>query len=318
MVVMVGEHGTISLRRLRGGQVLWSVKGDEQHAIERFCLSADDQLIAVVTKGFDPGTYRLGATIPPCLTLWRVGDQNPLLSLPSSGLYAHKVSAIAFSPDSKLLAAGNCNGGAYLVNVAWPHVTAVLAEGLKGPVYHLTSPEITCCAFSPDGQCLAWASADGEVKTFNVTAGQPGAARKLPARVHNLAFSPDGQLLVVSRSRGLGTQDRVYLLRVAGAQYLADFEGPSGFLCFSRDGRTLVGHNGSTVSGPHLAAAWSVPEGRALADFTLTAPFGPTPCAVSPDGQLLATANKYRTDKLDLVQEDSHIRLWHFLPTSPK
>jgi hypothetical protein len=92
-------------------------------------------------------------------------------------------------------------------------------------------------------------------------------------------------------------------------------------LTFCADGQILIGTVLSSGHGRYLARAWSVSQGEQLADFTLPPArgvntympsTGHTPCAVTPDGRFLATANSYRDDNpRDPV--NYHIRLRPFL-----
>ena len=100
------------------------------------------------------------------------------------------VSAVAFSPDSKLLASGSDD------------LTARLRDGrfgatpytLKG-YSHWLQAWVTAVAFSSDGKLLTSASLD---KTVRLWGGRSRAAlqtlRGRSDRVKTVAFSPDGKL----------------------------------------------------------------------------------------------------------------------------
>jgi WD40 repeat protein len=158
--------------------------------------------------------------------------------------HAGVVTAVAFSPDGKTLAAASgewdkkrkqfVSGEVRL----WDPVTAKLRKTLKGHRYR-----VAALAFSPDGKSLATGSADwekpdesdvlGEVKIWDVETAQV----RVTSQVHNgtavksLAFSPDGKVLA------------------SGSDYLISFR-PDGL---GANGR------GSSAGGRNPEAAWPSP-----------------------------------------------------------
>ena len=85
------------------------------------------------------------------------------LPLIETGVY---VRSLAFSPDSRLIAAGEENGGLRL----WDARDGTLVRALDGHV-----GRVDCLAFSPDGQLLASAaytdSDDGDNSIVKIAAG---------------------------------------------------------------------------------------------------------------------------------------------------
>jgi WD40 repeat protein/tRNA A-37 threonylcarbamoyl transferase component Bud32 len=104
--------------------------------------------------------------------------------------HAAPVTAIAISPDSRLIATGSEGRDIQL----WDAATG---KSLRTLVGHGEEP--TCLTFSPDGERLASGSRDATVKLWDVISGQETVAfRNCPGAVIAIAFHPDGQRLVAT------------------------------------------------------------------------------------------------------------------------
>jgi WD40 repeat protein len=103
---------------------------------------------------------------------------------------AGEVRSVAFSPDSKLLAAGNRYGTVRVWDVNTRKETITL-KGFQGDVWSV--------AFSPDGKTLAAVDTDwkkpGAVKLYDTTTWKERASLPHPGEILSVAFSPDGTWL---------------------------------------------------------------------------------------------------------------------------
>jgi WD40 repeat protein len=229
-------------------------------------------------------------------------------SLP--GLLLGPWKAVAFSPDSRLLAAGGADSRVWLWDVSGkaPREQAQL-------VGHMNA--VGAVAFTPDGRALASAGEDGTTRLWDLGGDAPRARATLrcdggtvPALAVNpygrsaLAFAPDGRSLVTcgrgSTTLGLWHVDCDPPREEGGA--LGERMSARSIV-FAADGRTLLlGCDDRTVrlwdlGGPSPREKLVV---RGLADT-------PWQLALSRDGKTLAVGH-----------EDYTVRLWDLGGETPR
>ncbi len=105
---------------------------------------------------------------------------------------AGEVRCVAFSPDGKLLAAGN----RYHTVRVWDVATRKEVKTLTG---HMS--DVWSIAFSPDGKTLAAADTDwkkaSKVKLWDTTTWKERGSLDVPGEILSIAYSPKGDWLAV-------------------------------------------------------------------------------------------------------------------------
>ncbi len=189
--------------------------------------------------------------------------------------------AVAFSPDSRLLATAASDFSVWLWDVD-------TAKTLWKKNIH----SYDALAFSPDGLTLASGGPDKMLRLWDVATGEGQAIPGHTDRIQTLAYSTDG-LTIASGARD-GTV-RLWDAHTHQQLHTLDHDGEVWSVSFSPDGKILA--SGSTDGKVRL---WSPHTGRLLA--TLTEHTGPVRhIEFSSDGKTLASGS-----------DDKTIRLWDF------
>jgi WD40 repeat protein len=247
------------------------------------------------------------------------GDPLPPGALARLGTvrFRYAATAVAYSPDGKLLAAGGSDNHIRLFDAATGkeirrlagHQARTFAPAQKKGAFDLLvgsvgEGNVTTLAFSPDGKTLASGGWDDTVRLWDVAGGRE--LRRLVAHkamVARVAFSGDGKVLA---SRG-GLDGVLRLWDPATGAELHKVEGLSrvnpwrfyreAALALSPDGKTVAASTGKAVVLYDPATGKEVEQIPGYRDCMYL--------AYSPDGKLLASGG------LDDVKKEQYsLRLW--------
>jgi WD40 repeat protein len=285
-----GRTGYGHLALSPDGRVLAATHGEEAIVLWDTVTGRELRCIEAPRRGyqgltFSPDSKLLAAHANDQSTLWDVTTGKQVRVIANGG---QRVHAFAFSPDGKTLARAE-NLTIQLQD---------LATGRERLPHTGHTGAVADVAFSPDGRLVA--SSGDRLRLWEAASGREMALVGGVPRASAVAFSPDGQSLLV------GSADQTLRLwDVAGRKELRLFTGETGDVEFvallpggkmaasmSRHRIYIVG-DGSRVEQEQQVRLWDISSGKQVGSVDVSSP---SPLALSADGRLLATG----MDKLRL------------------
>jgi WD40 repeat protein len=308
------EVGGITFLTRDGGKLLAAVADDSHPTAEIWdidtgksvALTGHEKKVWAVAYDPNKGLIATGSADKTA----KIWDARTGKNLKTLALHKGTVREVAFSPNGQRLVTSSDDGTAIVWNVESGSPVGPALEVRKyieesvysaGPERVESNVGVPGVAFSPDGNRVATASADGTAIVWDIARGKPERVfQGHNDAVWKVAFSPDGTHLATASHDGTA---KVWNLRTGAAE--VTFRRHTGVLwgiSYSSDG-TLI----ATASADRTVRIWDAKTGKEL--VILTGHQQSVNRAVfSPDMKRVATSSEdgtvrvYSLDLQELIQ----------------
>ncbi len=247
------------------------VKAAHLSLVESLAWSPDGKYIA-------SGSYQE-------INLWDAKTGEFVRKIPG---FSERVMCMAFSHDSKLLAAG---GGAPTQEGELKIIDVTTGKILQDIKNNVHSDTVFGVSFSPDDKTLASCGADKFVKTFEVPSGKfQKAFEGHTHHVLGVGWSSDGKLVASA-----GADNVVKIWDYAKGEQIRTINAHNKQIT----GLVFIGKSNlfATCSGDQQVRFWNVTNGGNTRNFSVGADF--LQCVgVSPDGSVMAVGGQEGTVRL--------------------
>jgi WD40 repeat protein len=280
-IATAGADDTIRLWSSESGTLLDTLKGHREEILS-IAFAPDGQTLA-------------SAGVDKTIRLWQMyrSEESPIRVLPHN----NRVYDVAFRPDGKLLASSS-----------WRTIRLWREDGtLLSTNEAEQDTDIFSIAFTPNGQRLVSASANGVIRLWQVDGGKLFLLDtvNLPnqAAIFSISLSPDGTFLA---SGGADGMIRLWQLEHSALRSLSAIPSQQGqvfSLDFSPDGQYLAsaGENGTV----HL---WS--QRSQFRDFVVLEHHRPTHQSPAEDQAVVSLSFSSDRQTLASAGSDGSIKLW--------
>jgi uncharacterized delta-60 repeat protein len=227
--------------------------------------------------------------------------QNNSLAVPITSM-AHDgaVSALAFSPNGKVVASGSYDNTVRVWDALTGKEIARMTHG--GPVYAL--------AFSPDGKVVVSGSEDYTARVWDAATGKEIARMTHNGPVYTLAFSLDGRYIVSGGCDEYNSQQicikgsaRVWEAMTGNEIARMTHDGAVYSVAFSPDGKYVI-----SGSDDHTARVWNSMTGDEIARKTHF--YSVYSVAFSPDGTRVASASCSQKNTATGECTEGRVHVW--------
>jgi Tol biopolymer transport system component len=197
------------------------------------------QPLGVDRLAFSPNGKVLAVAVGGHVCLWSLATDTLIFNLSTPGTL---INALAFNPDSTLLAAAAILGSGNSV-LLWDVATGTQVATPLAGIPDVEKIGIGALAFSPDGKILAAAGGGhGSIYLWSIaTESLAGTISSTGEGTMPMAFSPDGKFLVAG---DWGTSDHAYIWDAATGALVRTFTDPGEYaisdVAFSPDGKLLA------------------------------------------------------------------------------
>lgn len=248
-------------------------------------LNAHKQTVDSLVFNRDGRLMASGSASDGLLRLWSTKDSSAI-GKPVSGFYGRE--ALAFSPDSRLIASGWGDRTVRLLDLKTGEAITPPLKGHQGGV--------EAVAYSPNGQLIASGSDDGTIRLWDVKSGAEIGKPFIGhgGRVLSLAFSPDGRLVAS------GSDDRTVRLWDIrnSAEISPPLQGHERYVysvAFSPSGRQIA-----SASLDGTARLWDTSRDIAVGLPLISQADAVRSLVYSPNGRLFASGS-----------DDGSVQLWN-------
>lgn len=236
-----------------------------------YTVQASNGTVSTILSGTEPATAGVwaGSRIAIATSTGKVKIVEQEQEVASFQAHSGSISGIALHPTGDILASVSSDKSYALYDLETSQVLTQVHTSTGKPCTgpnqdtKLTSTELTCTSFHPDGHLLAAGGRDGRLQIFDVKSGQLGGAYDLGAPATAICFSENGTWLATSTEgsssvciwdlRKLGPEGLIHTLETTDTVTSLDWDYTAQFI-------VIGGRSGITVKQYSKATKlWSEP-----------------------------------------------------------